>query len=68
MENRGKFEATNLDHCSICRFTPLEMDFKQPDLLSLSSSPPQKKGKRVILHMDEASPRDGWKTLGDPER
>ena len=38
-----KFEAPNLDHCFICRFTPLEMDFKQPDTLSLSSSPPKKK-------------------------
>jgi len=53
-----KFEAPNLDHCFICRFTPLEMDFKQPDTLSLSSSPPKKR-KRVILHMDEASPIDG---------
>ena len=38
-----KFEAPNLDHCFICRFTPLEMGFEQPDTLSLSFYPQKKK-------------------------
>ena len=49
-----KFEAPNLDHCFICRFTPLEMDFKQPDTLSLSSSPQKKENVSFCIWMKRA--------------